>query len=317
MNFTKKQEASLKVLFVCSGNKSQGKPSVIVKNQADSLIDKGINISYSIISQKGILGYLNAVIPIYKSIKKEKVKIVHAHYSLTAFATSLAILLIFKNRPKLVVSLMGSDAQMKGWKRKLTIYFSKNLWFVTIVKSQQMAILLGLKKFKVIPNGVQIQKFYNQEETIENKILFAADPSRESKNFELARKAVDIVKKVVPTIDLIVVYNIEHAEIIKEIKSSACILLTSKWEGSPNIIKESMACNRPIVATNVGDIAWLLENVEGCFVTNFDAEIIADCILKVLEFNKENKYTRGLEKIIELQLDAQSIANRIIKIYGY
>ena len=78
-----------------------------------------------------------------------------------------------------------------------------------------------------------------------------------------------------------------------------------------------MVCNRPIVATNVGDIAWLLENVEGCFITNFDAELIAQSILKSLEFNKENKYTKGLEKIKELQLDAQSIANRLLTIYGY
>lgn len=307
----------MKVLFVCSGNKSLGKPSILVKNQADSLIEKGLKLTYTIISQKGVLGYLKAVIPIYKSIKNDHVKIVHAHYSLTAFAASLAVLLINKNRPKLVVSLMGSDAQMKGWKRKLTNFFSEKLWFVTIVKSQQMAVDLGLKTFIVIPNGVQIEKFYNQEEIIENKILFAADPSRESKNFELAKKAFDLAKKSQPTINLKVVYNVEHTEIIKEIKSSACILSTSKWEGSPNIIKESLVCNRPIVATNVGDIAWLLENVEGCFITNFDAELIAQSILKSLEFNKENKYTKGLEKIKELQLDAQSIANRLLTIYGY
>ena len=317
MNFTKNQKTSLKVLFVCSGNKSKGKPSILVKNQVDSLIEKGLDIRYTLISQKGVLGYLKSVIPIYKSIKKEQVQIVHAHYSLTAFATSIAILLTFRNRPKLVVSLMGSDAQMKGWKRKLTNYFSEKLWFVTIVKSPQMATDLGLKTFTVIPNGVQIEKFINHEKAFENKILFAADPSRESKNFELAKKAVEIAKKIMPSINLEVVYNVEHIEIIKEIKSSACILSTSKWEGSPNIIKESLACNRPIVATNVGDIAWLLENVEGCYVTNFDAEIIAQSILKALEFNKEKKYTKGLEKIKELQLDAESIANRIIKIYGY
>lgn len=307
----------MKVLFVCSGNKSKGKPSILVKNQADSLIEKGLDVSFTLISQKGTLGYLKAVIPIYKSIKKERVKIVHAHYSLTAFAASLAVLLILKDRPKLVVSLMGSDAQMKGWKRKLTNYFSDKLWFETIVKSQQMANDLGLKTFTVIPNGVQIEKFINHEITIENKVLFAADPSRESKNFELAKRAVEIAKKTFPSINLEIVFNVEHTEIIKEIKSSACILSTSKWEGSPNIIKEALACNRPIVATNVGDIAWLLENVEGCFVTNFDAEIIAESILKAITFNKEKKYTLGLEKIKELELDAQSIANRILKIYGY
>ena len=307
----------MKVLFVCSGNKSQGKPSVLVKNQGDSLIEIGVQIRYTLIAQKGIFGYLKAVVPIYKSIKKEQVQIVHAHYSLTAFAASLAVLLIFRNRPKLVVSLMGSDSQIKGWKRKLTNYFSEKLWFSTIVKSPKMAIDLGLKKFIVIPNGVQIEKFINNESIIDNKVLFAADPSRESKNFELAKKAIKIAKKNITTINLEVIYNVEHTEIIKEIKSSACILSTSIWEGSPNIIKESLACNRPIVATNVGDVAWLLENVEGCFVTNFDAELIAQSILKALTYNHEKKYTKGLDKVKELQIDSQSIAKRILKIYGY
>ena len=89
----------MKVLFVGSGNKSKGKPSILVKNQADSLIEKGLDVSFTLISQKGTLGYLKAVIPIYKSIKKERVKVVHAHYSLTAFAASLAVLLILKVRP--------------------------------------------------------------------------------------------------------------------------------------------------------------------------------------------------------------------------
>jgi glycosyltransferase involved in cell wall biosynthesis len=307
----------LKVLFVCSGNKSQGKPSILVKNQGDSLVEKGIEISYTLIDQKGIIGYLKAVIPIYKSIKKEQVKIVHAHYSLTAFAASIAVLLTFKNRPKLVVSLMGSDAQMKGWKRSLTNYFSNKLWFATIVKSQQMAVDLNLKKFVVIPNGVQLAKFINNEQPSNNTVLFAADPSRESKNYQLAVKAVELAKKKHPKIALTVIFNVEHAEIIKEIKTAACILSTSKWEGSPNIIKESMACNRPIVATNVGDIAWLLENVEGCYLTDFNPETIAESIFAALKFNKENTYTKGLEKIKELELDSQSVANRIINLYEH
>ena len=307
----------MKVLFVCSGNKSQGKPSILVKNQGESLVEKGVEISYTLIAQKGIIGYLKAVIPIYKSIKKEQVKIVHAHYSLTAFAASIAVLLTFKNRPKLIVSLMGSDAQMKGWKRSLTIYFSNRIWFATIVKSQQMAIDLNLKKFVVVPNGVQLAKFINNEQPSNNTVLFAADPSRESKNYQLAVEAVELAKKKKWNIALIVIFNVEHAEIISEIKTAACVLSTSKWEGSPNIIKESLACNRPIVATNVGDIAWLLENVEGCYLTDFNPETIAEALIGALKFNEENTYTKGLEKIKELELDSQSIANRIINLYGH
>lgn len=305
----------MKVLFICSGNKSNGKPSILVKNQADSLIEQGCQISFFLVAQKGVIGYLKAVFPIYRAVKKQNPTIVHAHYSLSAFAASLAILLIIKNRPKIVVSLMGSDAQMKGWKRSLTNFFSSKLWYATIVKSEQMAKNLGLKQFIILPNGVQLDKFRNEESPDENKVLFAADPTRESKNIELAKKAIELAKKEIPSLKLKVIFNVEHTEIIHEIKTSACILSTSKWEGSPNVIKESLACNRPIVATDVGDIAWLLADVEGCYVTDFNPEVIAGSIVKALNFNREKKYTNGLEKINQLQLDSRSIAKRIMKIY--
>ena len=59
----------MKVLFVCSGNKSKNKPGIVVHNQAKSLKQKGIEIEYYLINKKGLWGYLKAIQPLIKRLK--------------------------------------------------------------------------------------------------------------------------------------------------------------------------------------------------------------------------------------------------------
>jgi hypothetical protein len=65
----------------------------------------------------------------------------------------------------------------------------------------------------------------------------------------------------------------------------------------------------------VGDVDWLLEGVSGCYVTNWDKEIIASSIIQALNFSSLNKSTNGRKKLLELNLDSGSIAKRIIEVY--
>jgi len=90
------------------------------------------------------------------------------------------------------------------------------------------------------------------------------------------------------------------------------LLSTSLWEGSPNIIKEAMACNCPIVSTDVGDVKWLLDGVEGCFITTNDPNDIANKIRKALDIKGK---TKGREKLISLGLDSKNIAKKIVSVY--
>jgi glycosyltransferase involved in cell wall biosynthesis len=89
-------------------------------------------------------------------------------------------------------------------------------------------------------------------------------------------------------------------------------LLTSQSEGSPNTIKEAMACNCPIVTTNVGDVKTVIGTTKGCYIALHDIRDIADKLKKALYFCSK---TTGRERIINLGLDSNTIAEKIIKIY--
>jgi glycosyltransferase involved in cell wall biosynthesis len=86
-------------------------------------------------------------------------------------------------------------------------------------------------------------------------------------------------------------------------------------EGSPNVIKEAMACNCPIVATDVGDIRWVLGETEGCYISSFDTKEFADKIRLALKYSETVGRTNGMKRIQELGLDSETIAKRIIDIY--
>ena len=92
------------------------------------------------------------------------------------------------------------------------------------------------------------------------------------------------------------------------------LIMTSLNEGSPNVIKEAMACNCPIVVTDVGDVRWVTSGVDGTFVADtFKAEELADLLKKALAFNGR---TRGRERITELELTTQEVSSKLISIYN-
>ena len=90
------------------------------------------------------------------------------------------------------------------------------------------------------------------------------------------------------------------------------LLLPTKSEGSPQVLKEAMACNCPIVATDVADIAYLLKGVTNSYVTTFDPSDVADKIQRVIECGER---TNGRERINELKLDNPQVCETILGIY--
>ena len=307
----------MKVLFVSSGNKRFG-ISPIVKNQGEALKKEGVDLYYFGIRGKGLIGYLSSIKELKHIINDVKPNIVHAHYSLSGYIAALA-----KAKP-LVVSLMGSDVKSQFYFRFILWVFNKFFWAITIVKSSDMKQSLKFKDVYIIPNGVDTSKFkplcknecQDKLHWDSNRlnILFAANPSKKVKNYTLAKNSVAKLRN--NNIKLHTLTDIPHNEIPMIMNAADVVLLTSFWEGSPNVIKEAMACNKPIVATDVGDIKWIFDNVEGCFVCCFDECDVAEKLKRAIEFSTSKNHTAGLSKINEQGLDSVKTSQKLIKIYN-
>ncbi|MGM0540542.1 MAG: glycosyltransferase family 4 protein [Thermodesulfobacteriota bacterium] len=307
----------LKALFVSSGNSKNG-ISPIVKNQGESLREAGVDVEYYPVHGKGLNGYLKNVLPLKRHNQKNTYDIIHAHYSLSALVATLA-----GCRP-MVVSLMGSDIRLGLLYQQAVKFSSYVRWKALIVKSLDMKDNVRIQSARIIPNGINVELFkplsrdasLNRLGWDKNKthILFAANPAREVKNYNLLERAWKLLDNS-HQVKIHVLENVPHQDIPIHMSASDLVVLTSLWEGSPNVVKEAMACNCPVVATDVGDISWLFGNEPGHFLCGFDPENVAHKLSLALEFADKHGRTRGRERILELGLDSESVAKRIVEVY--
>lgn len=311
----------MKVIFVASGNKKVGQVNSFVQSQYDSLKAEGLDMVLFPVVGHGMKGYLKAVFALRKIVKQERPDIIHAHYSTCGFVASLACMGM-RHKPKIVVSILGSFPTRNS-KWRWVRYCINNLWDATIVKSNRTANQLGLP-VKIIPNGVKLAVFHpvNQKEARKDLdlkegvkyVIWCSNPNRVEKNWRLAVQAVESVKRKVGNVELVAIYDKTPQEVADFMNAADCLLLTSDSEGSPNVIKEAMACNCPIVTTNVGDVTERIVNLNGCYVVDSrEPEVVAAAIDKAIAFSKR---TEGYERILKDKLEISQIADRIIDVYG-
>lgn len=300
----------MKILFVLSNNHERG-ITPIVGNQAEALVEAGVKVDFFYINGKGWLNYLKSIIQLRRYLRTNHYYAIHAHYSFSGYVASLA------GAKPLVVSLMGSDVKDSNYLKFLIPIFAKLFrWRALIVKSRDMYRDLGVEWATVFPNGVNTERFQprpkeeNQKhlgwEPKKKHILFPANIARQEKDYALAEAAIkEFVNGGVRELE-IEVHSFDdytpNAETRYWYNAADVVLLTSVYEGSPNAIKEAMACSLPIVSTNVGDVEERMSGVEGCYVVDSrEPKDVAEAIEKALAFKG---MTKGREKIF-----ADGIAN--------
>lgn len=226
--------------------------------------------------------------------------LVHANYGLTA-PSGLA-------QPNLpvVLSLWGSD--LMGKYGRVTKWCAGHCDAV-VVMSEEMATQLGHPCY-VIPHGVDLGKFAPAPQPAARDavgwrqdayhVLFPYATRRAVKDFPRAERVVAAAaERLGRPVEVQTVYGEPHDAMPTYMNAADALLLTSQREGSPNSVKESMACNLPVVATDVGDVGDRLEDVANSHVADTD-EGLVDALAAVLAAGERSN---GREHVRDVSLE--------------
>lgn len=299
----------MKILLVCS--LTSGTLSPFIEEQCNSLINNNIKIDYLFVKKKGILGYYQAHKELVRKINEVKYDIIHAHYGLCGFIS------VFQNKVPVVTTFHGSDINDCKLRLLSLIVHIKSKQSI-FVSEKLKALMPKTKNCSVIPCGVNtdifkpLNKEYAKaklENIMSNKfVLFSSSFDNKIKNYKLALEAISNFKELT----LIELKNKGREEVNLYLNACEFLLLTSFNEGSPQIIKEAMACNCPIVSVDVGDIKDRLAKVNNSYITSFNEK---DIVGKIQTLLNSNSRSNGRSELLKQNLDLNSISLKIIDIY--
>lgn len=303
----------MKILIVSS--KNSGKISPFVKAQAESLAKLGVQIEYCLIEGKGHFGYLSNYSKLNQQIRDFSPDLIHAHYGLSG------LLACCQFKVPVVITYHGSDIN-RHENRKYS-YVASKLASENIFVHPDLPGKIGYKKeINLIPCGVDFEVFYpldihqvrdelglDQEKLY---ILFSSSFDREVKNYPLAKKALELLEQ---DINLIELKGFEKNQVNKLMNAVDLLLVTSFSETGPLVVKEAMACNKPIVSTDVGDVRYLCKNLDGHYICDNNPKDVSDKIIQAIDFSKNNDSTKGRQRIIDLGYDIDEIAKRLLNLY--
>lgn len=237
--------------------------------------------------------------------------LLHANYGLTAPHG------LVQGRLPTVLTLWGTDLYGPfGWLSRACA----PLFDAVIVMSERMRERLPCA-CTVIPHGVDLDVFAPEPtagarerlgwDVDASYVLFPASEDRPEKGYPRAERVVEVARRRtggplrLETLD----GSVPHREVPTVMNASDALLLTSRHEGSPNAVKEALACNLPVVSTDVGDVAERLAGVEPSAVGTTDGELV-DALVAVL---RRGERSNGRDAVRDLGLGRT--ADRIRAVY--
>lgn len=261
--------------------------------------------------------YIKAVKTLKLKIREFNPDIVHAHFGLSAITAELQSLC--------PVVTTFHNGEILNWKVNfITSLFSLRAKHVVYVAEhiRQKALFVN-KNSTILPCGVCLDdcKVTSYDEARKmlgfdantKYVLFGGAFSNTRKNVALLRDAVEspLIHENFK-VEILEMKGLTREECVLRMCACDAFALPSKAEGSPQALKEAMACGCPCIATDIADVSFLLDGVRNSYVTGFDAQEIAVGLKRMFDSGER---TDGRRRIIELGYTNESVAEKLMYIY--
>lgn len=303
----------LKVLFVTNMYPDRNDPGAgtFVHQQAEHLRRIGHQIDIlHIQSKKSRANYLASALHVFTKTCSTRYHVVHAHYGLSGLPA------LFRYKTPLVVTLHGSDALVG----RIQPFISKSVCAladaVIVVSNNISSRIAG----EVIPCGIDLNLFkpIQREKArarlglpLDGKlVLFPFDPSRKIKRYELAKAAVDVIGSL--DVRILAVFGKRIEDMPWYYSAADAMILCSYSEGSPTSVKEALACNLPVISTDIGDVREIMAGTEGSEICDSTPPSLAQGLRRALSRPGVNLRE---SRSCMLRYDQARIAAQIEKVY--
>lgn len=317
----------MNVLFVTNGYPTQNSPNLcpFIHSQVLDLKAIGLNVEVISVSQFQKFGYFKTFIRSLFLIKNYNV--VHFHHGLTLLLCFSFCFLYPKK--KFVISFLNNieveyeelnSKFLQSFLVKLTKLVIKITNITVIEKNSRFS--RNFKSYYVLPNGVDLDFYVRKDKSLARAKLRLADNDFvflfiSSKTLYRNQKRIDRFHEIIssnPQITPLYMSGVDKIETIDYYSAADFLVITSELEGSPNAVKESIACGTPVLSLDVGDVKNILNGEENSKVFNSFDEMknyVKDNNVNLLK----RKFFDGHKLIIKNGYDSHDIASQLRVIY--
>lgn len=286
-----------------------------IVEQGEAIRKCGVEVDYFAVNGKGLISYFTQRKSLMQKIKEFQPDLIHAHYGLSGITAVLQgkvpVVTTFHNGETLSFS-SNILSSLFSLRTKFMVYVAQHIYDLTYFKRKKNYVILpcGIDLHEcVITDKEQARKELNFEPN-KKYILFGGGFDNLRKNYPLLKVGIELLNR--DDIEVLEMKGLTRLQISKILSACDLFALPTKSEGSPQALKEAMACNCPIIATDVADIKHLLGDLEGHYICSFDPKDVAEKVEKALAFGSR---TKGRERIIELGLTNDLVAKKLVEIY--
>ena len=301
------------------------RPAVFIARQVEFLRRAGVEVDlFSFRGAGQPWNYALAWWEVRRRLNGGSYDLVHAQFGqsgLTALPQRVPLVVTFRGDD--LEGFIGENGRYipAGWLfRCISRVVARQADAAIVVSEHMKRYLPGSVPAHVLPSGIDLELFRPEPRDEARRrlglaeeqrlILFVGNPALARKRFALAQRAVDIVNRSIPA-RLIVGWELPHPDIAALMSACDVLVCTSMQEGSPDAVKEALACNLPVVSVRVGDVPLRLRGISGCELCPDDrAETIAAALERVLRRSSPMDSRSAMK-----HLDERLLTQRLIDIY--